>query len=281
MKAQRRHELKQNTLALGLQSFPDFWRVYGGKVLLALVAILAIILFIRFRTQSAREAEQAAGESYATAVQAIGSLQNPPRDPKLASEQRRAVQDQADRAISQVLETSTDDGLKAEALVARGDLNWALARLPDPAAASQPTSRPTESRDDLLESARKAYDAALALPGAKPLSVTTARLGLAAIAEQRKQWDEAKKQYEAVKNDSRTSPAFKAEAEADLENLAKIQSPVLLGKAATLPTTAPAFPELGGTTQPASTQPTATGPAAAPAAAPTTTTSQPATVPSR
>jgi predicted negative regulator of RcsB-dependent stress response len=283
MNAARRHELKQNTLALGLQSFPDFWRVYGGKVLLALVAILAIILFIRFRTQSAHEAEQAAAESYAGAVQAIASLQNPPRDPKLASEQRKAVQDQAERAIGQVLETSTDDGLKAEALVARGDLNWTLARMPDLSGATTQTTRPAESRDDALESARKAYEAALALPGAKPLSVTTARLGLAAIAEQRRQWDEAKKQYEAVKNDPRTPKAFKAEAETDLENLAKIQTPVLLGKAATMPaTTLPAFPELGATTQPAGSQPAATtGPTSTPAPAPTTTTSQPATVPSR
>jgi hypothetical protein len=275
MKASRRHELKQNTLALGLQSFPDFWRIYGGKVLLALVAILAVVLFIRFRAQSAQQAHEQASESYAAALQAIGSLQSLPRDPKAASEHRRAVQDQAEQAISRVLDDSNDDALKAEALVARGDLNWTLARLPDFSTAStQQTTRPAESHDDLLENARKAYEAALGLPGARPLSVTTARLGLAAIAEQRHQWDEAKKQYEAVKNDPRTSRAFKAEVEADLENLAKIQTPVLLGKAATLP----AFPDLGATTQSATTLPATSGPA--PTTNPIATT-QPATSPAR
>jgi predicted negative regulator of RcsB-dependent stress response len=253
MKASRRHELKQNTLALGLQSLPDFWRVYGGKILLALVAVLAIALFIKFRTQAARDAQEQAGQSYAAAVQGIASLQNPPRDPKLAAEQRRAVQDQAEQAISSVLETSTDDALKAEALVARGDLNWTLARLPEMRGAdTQQAARPTGATDESLESARKAYEAALAIPGAKSLSVTSARLGLAAVAEQRKQWDEAKKQYEAVKNDARAGRAFQAEAEAALENLSKIQSPVLLGRPATLP----AFSDLGATTQAtASTQP--------------------------
>jgi predicted negative regulator of RcsB-dependent stress response len=262
MKASRRHELKQNTLALGLQSLPDFWRVYGGKILLALVAVLAIVLFIRFRAQSAQQAQEQAGQSYAAAVQAIGSLQNPPRDPKLAAEQRRAVQDQAEQAISSVLETSTDDALKAEALVARGDLNWTLARLPEVRGADTQQSVRSGATDETLETARKAYEAALAIPGAKPLSVTSARLGLAAIAEQRKQWDEARKQYEAVKNDARAGRAFQAEAEAALENLAKIQSPVLLGKPATLP----AFPDLGATTQSAATtQPATSTPATSPA----------------
>lgn len=278
MKAQRRHELKQNTLALGLQSFPDFWRIYGGKILLGLVAILAIVLFIKFRNQAAHDAQEQSGEAYAAAVQAISSLQNPPRDPKLASEQRRAVQDQAERAIGQVLETSSEDALKAEALVARGDLNWTLARLPDVGGAStQSTTRPAQSNDELLDNARKAYEAALGVPGAKSLSVTTAHLGLAAIAEQRKQWDEAKKHYEAVKNDSRVSRAFKAEAEADLANLAKIQGPVLIGKAATLP----AFPDLGATTQPASTPSAGTQPAAVAPASTTAATTQPATAPAR
>jgi hypothetical protein len=44
MKAQRRHELKTNTLAQQLERLPFTLREHGGKILLAVIAVLLIIV---------------------------------------------------------------------------------------------------------------------------------------------------------------------------------------------------------------------------------------------
>ena len=56
MKAQRRHELQTNTLAERLSNLPEFWNKHGTKVLLVLVAIALVIVLIRYRISSARQA---------------------------------------------------------------------------------------------------------------------------------------------------------------------------------------------------------------------------------
>src|SRR5688572_21463268 len=117
MKAERRHELKNNTLAQGIGGLPMFWHQYGTKVLLGVVAVLAIVLFIRMQRITAREAREAAGEAYSAAVGGLSTLQNLPmttRDPRAATEQSRQLQTQIETAISQVLDTSDDDAIKAE-----------------------------------------------------------------------------------------------------------------------------------------------------------------------
>lgn len=298
MKSERRHELKTNTLAQGLGGLPVFWQQYGTKVLLGVVAVLAIILFIRMQRITAQQQREAAGEAYSAAVTGLASLQNLPmmvRDPRAAADQARQLQTQVETAISQVLDTTEDDALKAEALVARGDLNWHMARLPGirppaPTPTTASTTSPSTTRaslfapptsanetDELLEKAKRAYDAAVRANGAKPVTVASARFGLAAIAEQRRQWEDARKQYEDVRSDPATPGPFKTEAGLRLDDLKKMQQPVLIGRPATLPVvdlpdvegpsaTAPIGPPVPstGATVPATTTRATTGPGAKP-----------------
>jgi hypothetical protein len=282
MKAERRHELKTNTLAQGLEGLPEFWRQYGGKVLLGVVAVLAIILFFRFQAQNARATQERVGESYAAAVMGIGNLQTTMaiRDPKIALEQRRQVQDQVETALQQVIEETRESAVKAEALVARGNLNWHLALMPAVRGSeTQPSLKFAESKDELLDKSRRAYEDAIATDGAKPVTIASARLGLAAIAEQRGKWDDARKLYDEIIKDANTPKGFDSEARLKLDDLDKLRTPVLVGQpttdAALLPQGPPVppvpattTPTTGVTTQPATatTAPTtATAPSTAPA----------------
>jgi predicted negative regulator of RcsB-dependent stress response len=242
MKAERRHELKTNTLAQGLGGLPMFWAQHGTKVLLAVVAVLAIVLFFRFQASSAKQRESNAAEAYASAVSAIDNLRGLQniRDPRLASEQRRQIQEQADAGLRQVLDDTKDDTLRANALLAQGDLWWTLAHTHDPGSAqTQPTSRPRASSEDQLERAKRAYETAAIAPGAKPITINSALLGLAAVAEEQGKWDEAAAQYDKIRTHPSLPPAFKLEAQDRKASLDKIRTPALIGK----PPTRPAFPQ--------------------------------------
>ena len=262
MKAERRHELKTNTLAHGLEGLPEFGRRYGTKILLGIVAVLTIVVFVRYQARASREAKEQATDTYAAAVAGIGNLQNLVNlsDGRAAAEQRKKVQTEATQAIQQVLDQSKDEALRADALLARGDLNWLLATLPEVRGAdTQPTLKLEERDEDLLEKARAAYEAAARTEGASPLTLTNARLSLAAVAEERGKWDEARQHYEQVVADARTPEAFRNEAKVRLEDLADISNPVLIGEPATAP--APGSLELGPpmpTTARSTTRPTTT-----------------------
>jgi len=87
--------------------------------------------------------------------------------------------------------------------------------------------------------------------------VTSARLGLAAVAEQRKQWDVARDHYQRVVDDPAAPKPLKDLAAGALSRLQNIQKTPLLAQPASLPST----------TGPATTQ-SATAPASAPATNP-------------
>lgn len=257
MKAQRRHDLKTNTLAQQLERLPFTLREHGGKVMLGIIAILLIILLINFRNRAQRESLASATENLSTARQLIDELSNitawrmPPAE--IASQVRDS--------LDSIAQTSDDPQVQAETLIARGDLNWTLACLPElPGAATQPTLQIEQKKPDLLAAAADAYERVLREYPAQTLSAISAHFGLAAIAEDNAQWDSAAGHYDAIRNSPDASEAFKSLAklrqdglsvpdQGKLPGLADIRKPILLGK----PTTVPA------STQPSATQPTTQG----------------------
>jgi hypothetical protein len=77
-------------------------------------------------------------------------------------------------------------------------------------------------------------------------------MGLAAVAENRRQWDAAREQYQKVLDDAATPKPLKDLAAASISRLEMIRKPPLLAPPATAPTTS-----IFGATQPA-TQPSTT-----------------------
>ena len=69
--------------------------------------------------------------------------------------------------------------------------------------------------------------------------LTRARLSLAAVAENRGKWDEARELYEAIKNDEKAILAFKDQATVRLAQLPNLQNKPYIAPT-TAPTTAPA-----------------------------------------
>lgn len=295
MKAQRRHDLKTNALARGLEGFPSRWREYGNQALLVVLVGLIAFLAIRYWNEKKQSQARAVVEAQQTIQSSLQQLNDQPRFysrefSEQLMDQRQRLERAAEAAISTVLDTAKDPKALAAAWVAKGDLEWKLANMPLlPGAETQP-SLEIKDRDKLLSDARVAYLNVLQPPySSDPFDVFSARVGLAAIAEDQKQWETARQQYQAIIESPSLPEAFKDYARARLTELPQYEKPPLIGQPpppteepATIPTTTePTFgPFLSPSTQP-QTQP-ATGAAASqsapgPGSQPPPTLSQPAT----
>lgn len=272
MKSERRHELKTNTLARQLETLPEFGRRHGNKLMIALIGVLLVILLVRNRIASSREQAERAAFSLNHARALISQLEisfervNRPEQMVAVAQQ---VARGGEEAVAQVLEATDDPRLLAEARLARGDLNWELANLPEvPGATTRPDLQLPKSGEQLLQAAADSYQAVVDSDSAPRESKTTARLSLGAVAENRRQWDKARDQYQKVVDDPAVPKPMKDLAVQALNRLPEIQKPVLLVP----PSAAPA----GQSSTPSATAPSAT----TPSTTPSSTTTSPATAPS-
>jgi len=260
MKAQRRHELRENELARVIKGAPSFWQQSGGKLLAGLIAVLVIALLINFRIRSNRQSREQAIQGLSAArslneelrSQAIMSAFAPPQE---ASLRRKQFFNEANNVLGDVTRLTDDRTLTSEALLARGDLNWTLATLPEiPGAATQPTL--AAGRKELLDAADDAYRAVTESYADNKPAYFAARFSLAAIAEERGDWDNAKALYEKLVEETRDQPAYQQLAANRLRILPQLREAVVLAK----PTTMPLLPPLisAATTTTATTVPTPT-----------------------
>ena len=260
MKAQRRHELKQNTLARGLENLPEVSRRHGTKILVVVMVGLLVTLLIRNRVTNARADAELSAHLLGNARDLVMQLRE-------SSERNSATQmvvvgpqvaKGVDEIVQRILELSDDATVVAEARLVQGDLNWELASLPEPpGAATRPQLALPQSDEQLLQKAADAYQAVVADPKSPKESEVSARLGLAAVAENRKQWDQAKEQYQKVVDDPAAPKPLKDLAARSLSQLEIIRRTPLIGAPASAPAVA--------------TQPTTTS------TAPATTSTAPAT----
>jgi TolA-binding protein len=175
--------------------------------------------------------------------------------------QRKQVLTAARDSIQTVLDESDNPTLKAQALLARGDLYWTAANLPPiQGAATQPSLQLPQSNDELLKQAETSYQQILKeYPGEKRV-VASAEFGLAAIRENQRQFDDAEKIYKGI-IDSSSDAMYKDLATTRLGLLEKAKLPVYLGS--TQPSTPTPF---------LTTKPTTNASSTAPTSRPTTTT---------
>ncbi len=274
MKSERRHELETNQLADMLARIPALWHQHGRWILLGAVFVALVIALIFNRVHSKKLEAQLATEQLAAAREGIGRLQNfEPLSPAVPAADRALLFNNLVDGIRQNLDGTAgyfdEPAMLAEALVARGDLNWIIANYPELADGENAPAVPTdEQRATALEEARTAYERILGNYPNITMAALSARMGLAAIAENRGDWDAARQQYEAVASDEAFPESFRQEARQRLETLDKVRKPVLLVEArppvmeastaapTTAPTTAPVIepeplPATAPTTAPA------------------------------
>jgi predicted negative regulator of RcsB-dependent stress response len=282
MKAERRHELQENSLVRGIRNFPEFWRAYGSKVMLGVILVLLAILLVRMWANNKAEARRRLAEELTSARSALENFRlgretaddrsmragRPPEPipPETVNKRRSETWSKVDSAVSAVLKDSSDAAQQAEAKLLRADINYHFGLL---ASLSPPSSMKLDATEkEYLDRASQNYtDVVNQESRLSALQVASARFGLAAVAETQKDFAKAREQYEAIKNNS-PDELLKRQAEMRLLRLSFMRTDLPLG-----PPKDPPKP---------STVPTTTGPATAtsgPATAPTTATATPATSP--
>jgi hypothetical protein len=266
MKAQRRHELQANELARQLETFPETLKRHASTIMLVIAVVLVVFFLVRYRRQAAENRAATLATSLATARQGpivIRSLALRRLPPEQLSAMRTELIGQTQSAIDSVLrEADGDDAaaMRAAALTARGDLNWYLANSPTlPGAATQQSLALPRSRDEYLRLAESDYRDVINTYASQTIAWVTAQLGLAAIAENRGEWDKARQLYSEVLTRSDIPDVFQQQAQFRIATLGDVQNPVLIGDFA--PSTMPAAtsnpttaPSAAATPGPATTQ---------------------------
>ena len=246
MKAERRHELQTNTLAQFLSDLPLYIRFHANKILFGIIVICLIILLVRYRSNQSALARQATKDSLESAKVGIAQLRAVDRSQTTdasRSAERNKIASQIKGAVSDVLENTKDpddSATRAQALLVQGDLNWTLANLPAlPGAATQPQLASRQTPAEYLANAETAYLKVVKTYPDQTVAMANALLSLAAIEENRGNWDKAVEYYNKVIADESLARAFKDLARARLAATAQIRTPVYLGSySATQPTTA-------------------------------------------
>jgi hypothetical protein len=233
MKSEHRHDLQTNDLAQSLLTFPDYLREYGGRFALGLAIVILAIVLISQRTSRARAEAVRYRDDLAfartviervsnTAVNFQGNTTFDPTNPAIADARRR---------LRDIQDNASDKAVLAQTLLAQADLAWALGNFPQPSAAStQPTPKLEKERPELVADAKGDYQKVISQYPDQTMPVLAAHFGLAAVAENARDFDEARKQYEAVKNDPNAIDTYKRLADLRLKALDDLRHPVLIGQ---------------------------------------------------
>jgi cell division protein FtsL len=250
MKSKRRHELKQNALAQGLNRVPLFFHRFGAiLVIVILVLVAGAITYMVHRNQAADQLEIVLQnmDIIQSDLENLRTADSQSSDPSALEETatRRWSLDKVDYVLAHA--PADQPQLKSQALVYRGDLNFAVANLPLlRGARNDSTLRPDVPIDQLQQNAQNAYEQVLQQYPNDILATTAAHMGLAAIAEDRAaasdndsvDWETARQQYQAV-IDSNAPREYKALAQAYQDQRVKIREPVLVDVPPLFPTTGP------------------------------------------
>ena len=247
MKAERRHELQTNTLAQFLSDLPLYFRFHANKILFGVIILCLVIMLVRYRMQATALAREAAISSLTGARDGLQQLQIVDRAQSNDADrarQRKITADGVQLAIDQVLEGTTDAkdaAVRAEAIVTRGDLNWELARLPRLAgAATQPGLELPQKSEAYYRAAEEAYLRVVRDYPTQKVQFVAALFGLAAIEENRGNWEKAIEYYNKVTADENVATVLKAVARQRLSIIPQIRQPVYMGNfSSTQPTSQP------------------------------------------
>jgi hypothetical protein len=262
MKAERRHELQENSLAKFMDNLPVMLRVYADRILLVVVLILLVIVLVRWRLNAATNRSLQISNDLATARTSVRNLEMLPMSgsPEQVATVRSQHIDDVEQAINNIASnaSSADATMQSQALVTKGDLYWTLANMPAiPGAATQPSLALPKTNDEYLSQAEDAYQQVLKTYPDQKQAAVAAMFGLAAIAENRHNWDDATKYYTQIKS-SDFEQMYKDLADARMNLLPEMKTPMLIGALPNKPSPlAPLVlaPSSQPTSQPASTEP--------------------------
>jgi len=197
MKAERRHELKTNALASELAELPEIVRKYGAYAVLVILVVLVGSSLIYYHVAAAGEAEAQSWSELARAVR-----QNTPAD------------------LERLANSQDDAKITALSLAYLG-----MARLDEALDA-------TSGRPEILDRAHRAFTRVCRDYADHPDALAISRLGLGVVAEMRRDWVEARKQYESFQaNAALAETPYASAVRARLAQLKHIEKPIQFPKA--------------------------------------------------
>jgi hypothetical protein len=236
-------DLSKLDLATGVDRIPELWNRHGNKVLLVFTALAIAYAAYSFRDRSVQNARNAAETNLTIARDTLADLRASPlanyKDEFYATKRKQALED-AGLALSEILEQSADDDYRCQALILRGDLYYTLALLPDRSAAStQPTLQLGQTSDQLMATAAQSYTKLISQYPTRLTQVAHARLGLAAIAENKGDFTGATDLYNKLVTDDATMASYKDIARRRLAMMPDLSKPMRLRGAASQPVSVP------------------------------------------
>src|SRR4051794_14430548 len=120
MKAERRHELQQNSLAKWIDNLPVMARLYADRILLVVVLILLVIVLIRWRINTTEARSVQIANDLAAARSSVNKLQTMRMvgPPDQLYTFRSKTMEEVNAAIDGIASnsSSTDQNLQAQAL---------------------------------------------------------------------------------------------------------------------------------------------------------------------
>jgi len=281
MKASRKSKVITNATPPEDHGWMGTLRRQANNILTLALVVAAIAMLIRWRMRAAENAKLLINNQLLSAQTQVSQLRYiqfsnlPPED---MIKEINVRENAANNGISSVLNSSDADvRMRAEALIARGDMYWYVANLPpSPGSSTQPSWRLNDSASALLQKSWDAYEEVLknSTYADQSESLAIAHLGVAAIAENRADWPAAKTELEAVANDSKAMQVLVTNAKMQLRMLPQLQNKMYLippteGTMEGTPNTVfgPPVPVSIQATQP-TTQPAMTAPPTLPATPP-------------
>ncbi len=229
MKAKRRKDLRANEL---IQTVQEAWaavRKYGSYIAAAAIAVVLVIgLGWYWRHGKAQQLEQGWSQ--------LAAARSGPTGPEERIERLRAmVAEYEDGSLAVAARQTLGDMLMGEAIGGAGMLD-------------------AGRQEELLGQAEKLYLQIVANPGQQWVALGAALTGLAKMAEQRGDLDQARQWYQAIIEDGKLAVTpYHRVAETGLAYLADLAEPVefVAAKASTQPAASPPVPS----TMPALTVP--------------------------
>lgn len=182
MDAEHRHELKENDLAEFLANIGPWWAKYGNRLLAVVLALAVGLAAIRWVQSDRATAREQAWRDLADTTSPDGY--------------RAVAQSHADPSVQALAYLRGADLLLARASAPRQDQ---AKTQPAPATDGSTPPAPDETDTSVdLENAALMYQQVLDNAQAHTIFKLNARLGLAAVAENRSDWSQAKRQYDEI-----------------------------------------------------------------------------------
>lgn len=212
MKARRRHELQQNVLDAELARVVEFFRKYGTYMVWGGVIVALVLLVTTYSISKSRERRRNVHARYERAMT-----------------DRNIKLDERLKDLKALVEQDVNRDIAALACLAVGDQNAAQLAT---AGSSTPAGRRKHSHDQ----AEIHYRKAIRRFADRPVIVGRAHLGLALLAESRRDFDAAEAEYHAVLAAAQLQAGPLADAAAKgLETLDQLRLPVAMATTAPAP----------------------------------------------